>query len=106
MSFCGSTASALADRTEKIKADVNIFCKSFMSITLGLLMFVIGSADAHGREKRDAHSPRSVYLCKMDATIDPWGILLLLQSIVYRVTREGARFPAQLIRYRVKDSKQ
>jgi hypothetical protein len=27
---------------------------------------------------------------------------LLLQSIVYRVTRRGARFPAQFIPYRVR----
>jgi hypothetical protein len=41
------------------------------------------------------------YLSNTDATIDRPGILLLLQSIVYRVASGRARFPVQLIRYRV-----
>jgi hypothetical protein len=33
-------------------------------------------------------------------------VLLLLQSIVYRVTRRHARFPVRFIRYRVGKSEQ
>ena len=67
-------------------------------------MFVIIQRRAwEGEERRAFVSP--LYLSKMDATPVARGILLLLQSIVYRVSRKGARFPLQLIRYRVRKGK-
>jgi hypothetical protein len=54
--------------------------------------------------RRETRIRLTSILCKMDATQRAGDILWLSQTIVYRVTRKGARFPLQLTRYRVDES--